>query len=106
MKISDRLKLCRLKLGLSQEEVGKLTNISQPSYQKIEKGLVKTPTRLQKLAEVFKTTPEWLLFGVGEPPEYIEGEKKEQIDKEIKDGRELIKCIKIIFKVLKKYESW
>jgi len=73
MNIADRTKICREKLGLSQGKVAKLLGISQPSYQRLERGDVQNPKQLDKLAEIYKATPQWIKFGVGEPPAYLKG---------------------------------
>ena len=71
MKLSERAKMCREALKLSQEKVAELLGISQPSYQRLEKGEVENPKNLNKLAEIYKTPPEWLKFGTGSPPGYL-----------------------------------
>lgn len=71
MKLADRVKICREKIGLSQERVAELLGVSQPSYQRLEKGGVKNPKHLNEIAEIYHTSPEWLKFGVGTPPEYL-----------------------------------
>ncbi|WP_172622762.1 LexA family protein [Aquicella siphonis] len=71
MKLSDRAKLCREKLNLTQGEVAEFIGISQPSYQRLEKGGVANPRKIDRLAAVLKASPEWLKFGTGNPPEYL-----------------------------------
>lgn len=71
MKISERVKLCRQALSLTQPQVAELLSVSQPAYQRLEKGGVKNPKMLHKLAEIFQTTPQWLQYGVGKSPEYL-----------------------------------
>ena len=73
MDISDRTRACREKLGLSQGKVAKLLGITQPSYQRLEKGDVKNPKQLDRLAEIYQTTPQWIKYGVGSPPTYLKG---------------------------------
>ncbi|MHB1222217.1 MAG: LexA family protein [Gammaproteobacteria bacterium] len=64
--MNDRIKLLREEVGLTQAEVSSYLHISQPAYQRIEKGSVKNPRELESLAALFKTTPEYLLFGAKE----------------------------------------
>lgn len=67
MKIADRVKKRRMELGLSQQEIADFLRIRQPSIQRLEKGLVRNPKYLARLAEILKVTPEWLQFGIGQP---------------------------------------
>lgn len=71
MKLSNRVKLCREALGLSQERVAELIGVSQPSYARIEKGEVSNPKHLDKLAEIYQTTPQWIKYGSGNSPKYL-----------------------------------
>lgn len=67
MKIGDRVKLRRLELGLSQEDLAEEIGISYQSIGQWESG--KTAPRQNKLpvlALTLKTTQEWLQFGSGE----------------------------------------
>lgn len=65
MDISDRVKQRRKELGLSQERLAELLHVKQPSIQKLEKGRVRNPKYLKRLAMILKTTQEWLQFGIG-----------------------------------------
>ncbi|MBM7070904.1 helix-turn-helix domain-containing protein [Shewanella sp. 202IG2-18] len=64
--IGQRIRAAREKLNLSQEELGRLMEISFQSVQQWESGKT-TPraSRMRRLASVLKTTPNWLQFGLG-----------------------------------------
>lgn len=46
--------------GLSQNDLARLSGISQQNIGSIEKGLVKNPGRIVELADALHTTAEWL----------------------------------------------
>ena len=45
MNMGERLKELRLKKGATQEEVGKIINVTKPTIMKYEKGLVENLKR-------------------------------------------------------------
>ena len=55
MNMGERLKELRLKKGATQEEVGKIINVTKPTIMKYEKGLVENLKRssIEKLAKYF-----------------------------------------------------
>lgn len=63
MTIGERIKECREKLGLSQEEVAlKMGYSSRSTINKIEKGLSDvTQSKVIEFAKVLQTTPEYLM---------------------------------------------
>ena len=63
MDMGKRLKELRLKKGATQEEVGKVINVTKPTIMKYEKGLVENLKRssIEKLAEYFNVTPSYLM---------------------------------------------
>lgn len=63
--LSERVKLLRKELNLTQAEVAERMGVAQQSYDAIEKGKSKRPRNLEKLAYALLTTPEYLLFGLG-----------------------------------------
>mgnify|MGYP000879695454 CR=1 FL=1 len=69
MGLTDRIKSRRLKLHISQKELGELLGYSPNNnyFYKIERGAKGLPlSKLCKLAEVLETTPNWLLGWGGE----------------------------------------
>lgn len=48
--IRERIRLCRLQKGYSQEYMGQILNISQYAYHKIENG--KTKLHIEKLLKI------------------------------------------------------
>lgn len=74
--LGQRVKVCRLTLkkihgGFTQKIIAGQLGMEQPSYSEIEAGFTSQPRNVQKLAEILKTTPEWLQFGSGNPPSYL-----------------------------------
>lgn len=58
----ERLKECRLKLGITKQEAAKRIQISQPAYLRYEAG-TRTPSiqTISKMAEVFSTSTDYLI---------------------------------------------
>lgn len=63
MDMGKRLKELRLKKGVTQEEVGKVINVTKPTIMKYEKGLVENLKRssIEKLAKYFEVAPSYLM---------------------------------------------
>lgn len=64
MNLSDRVRQKRKELGLSQQELAKLTGMAQSAIGQIENGRNKRTTKILELAEALQTTPEYLLNGI------------------------------------------
>ena len=58
----ERLKECRLKLGITKQEAAKRIQISQPAYLRYEAG-TRNPSvqTVAKMAEVFSTSTDYLI---------------------------------------------
>lgn len=58
----ERLKECRLRLGITKQEAAKRIQISQPAYLRYEAGS-RTPSIqiISKMAEVFSTSTDYLI---------------------------------------------
>lgn len=63
MDMGKRLKELRLQKGATQEEVGKVINVTKPTIMKYEKGLVENLKRssIEKLAKYFNVAPSYLM---------------------------------------------
>lgn len=61
--LSDRIKLRRSELKLTQAELAELAGTKQQTIQQVESGLTKRPRRLIELAVALQCDPGWLLFG-------------------------------------------
>lgn len=74
-QISERLRQSREYVGLSQEEVSSALGISRPAVTNIESGQRKVEaTELVKLAQLYRSTVEYLLTGkdsMAEAPEQL-----------------------------------
>ncbi len=58
----DRLKECRLKLGITKQEAAKRIQISQPAYLRYEAGSRNPSIQIiSKMAEVFSTSTDYLI---------------------------------------------
>lgn len=64
--LAERLKYAREQRNLTQQEIAKLANMSQPAYYKVESGKTTRTTYLNELANVLKLNPNWLATGEGE----------------------------------------
>ena len=64
--IGERIRSAREQLGLTLKEVADGVGVSFQSVQQWEDGTSSPKkTRLNNLAKVLETTPEWLIFGAG-----------------------------------------
>lgn len=63
MNMGERIKDLRLKKGATQEEVGKIIDVSKATIMKYEKGLVENLKRssIEKLAKYFNVKPSYLM---------------------------------------------
>lgn len=66
MELKDRLKSARKEQKLTQVEVSKAVGITQASYSELERGLVKSTSKIVEIANLFKVNPTWLATGQGE----------------------------------------
>lgn len=58
----DRLKECRLRLGITKQEAAKRIQISQPAYLRYEAGSRNPSIQIiSKMAEVFSTSTDYLI---------------------------------------------
>ncbi|WII95967.1 XRE family transcriptional regulator [Moraxella haemolytica] len=64
--LAQRLKYARELANLSQQEVAKRANISQPTYFKIENGSTLKPRNILEIAQALKVNAHWLATGEGE----------------------------------------
>jgi len=61
--LGQRVKELRLKQGLTQQEVADKLSTSNMNIANIESGRVKNPRNLTELAEILKSSPNYLLGG-------------------------------------------
>jgi transcriptional regulator with XRE-family HTH domain len=61
--LKENIKSRRLELNLTLEEVAKQLNTSKPTVQRYESGVIDNIPfdKIDKLAEILKVTPSWLL---------------------------------------------
>lgn len=80
MTIGKRIRYERLKRNLSQEELAKALSTTKQAIYKYENGIVTNipMDKISKLAELFNTTPAYLMGWEKESPstEHDEGEEK------------------------------
>lgn len=63
----ERLKECRLKLGITKQEAAKRIQISQPAYLRYEAGTRNPSIQIiAKMAEVFSTSTDYLIGNTAE----------------------------------------
>ena len=60
MELKDRLKAARKYARLTQMEVSDKVEISQGTYSQLERGLVKSTSKIVELADLFGVNPVWL----------------------------------------------
>lgn len=66
MELKDRLKAARKYARLTQMEVSDKVEISQGTYSQLERGLVKSTSKIVELADLFGVNPVWLSTGAGD----------------------------------------
>ena len=61
--MGNRIRECRRKAGLSQEELGIILGVKSAAIGKYEKGIVENIPRssIAKMAELFNVKPSWLM---------------------------------------------
>lgn len=64
--LAKRVKSARLRQGLKQEDLAKLSGLKQSDISKIENGLILKTTGLVALSKALRCDPEWLATGEGE----------------------------------------
>ena len=97
--LAERLKYAREQRNLTQQEIAKLANMSQPAYYKVESGKTTRTTYLNELANVLKVNPNWLSTGQGEmtaKPTIAELQAKINEMQGKVDGVELANPIKLV----------
>jgi transcriptional regulator with XRE-family HTH domain len=69
VKLGERVRRARRRLGISQSELARLCDMSAPSISNIETGDTKAlrGKTLMQFASVLKVTPEWLTSGRDAP---------------------------------------
>ena len=64
----ERLKECRLRLGITKQEAAKKIQISQPAYLRYEAGSRNPSIQIiSKMAEVFSTSTDYLIGKSSDP---------------------------------------
>lgn len=66
LMLKDRLQWARKNARLTQMDVVEKVKISQGTYSQLERGIVKSTTKIAQLADLFGVNPMWLSTGVGE----------------------------------------
>lgn len=66
MSIGERVKLKRLEMGLSQEELAVKSGTTQQSIVNVETGKTKSPRNILDLARALNVSPEYLKDGVAD----------------------------------------
>jgi transcriptional regulator with XRE-family HTH domain len=63
MGFKENLKIRRLELNMTLEEISKQLNISKPTLQRYESGVISNVPfdKIEKLAEILQVTPSWLM---------------------------------------------
>jgi len=61
MKVQDRIKELRIASKKTQEEVAKLLDVPRPTYAKWERDIHPDYSMLQKIANLYQTTVDYLL---------------------------------------------
>lgn len=81
--MGKRIKECRERLGLTQEELGEKLGLQRAAINKYEKGHVENMKRatIKKMADIFGVSPNWLMgFDQEEFDDEIPTEKSALLD--------------------------
>ncbi|MBS7782418.1 MULTISPECIES: helix-turn-helix domain-containing protein [Providencia] len=61
--LSERIKIRRVQLDLTQSELAEMVGLKQQSIQQIESGLIKRPRFIVEIATALQCDPSWLISG-------------------------------------------
>lgn len=70
--LGERFLKARRQLRLTQREVAKRKGTIQQTVAKIENGSIKNPNDMDSYAEILGVKAEWLLYGTGEAPLWLD----------------------------------
>ena len=65
MNMADRIKQRMQKLGITQDELAKQAELTQPAIFKLLAGKTQRTTRLAEIAKALEVRPQWLATGEG-----------------------------------------
>lgn len=65
MELKERLKLSRKHAGLTQAQVADTVGLTQATYSQLERGIVKSTSKIVEIANLLKVNPTWLATGEG-----------------------------------------
>lgn len=71
MSLADNIRIARENKGLSQDDLADLIEVSQQTIGKIEKGIIKNPRNIKKIASALDVSIDWLLTGGNSQPHSI-----------------------------------
>lgn len=66
MELKDRLKLSRKNAGFTQIQVSEAVKMTQATYSQLERGIVKSTSKIVEIAQILNVNPNWLATGEGE----------------------------------------
>ncbi|MBC8947309.1 MULTISPECIES: helix-turn-helix transcriptional regulator [Xenorhabdus] len=61
--LSERVKIRRSEMNMTQSELAAIVGIRQQAIQSIEAGLTRRPRFILELSRALKCDPEWLQYG-------------------------------------------
>lgn len=82
MNISERVKMRRAELGITQAELASLTGTSQQAIQQLEDGKIRRPRYIVELASALKCDVRWLLLSEAKSENDLNISKENQIPAE------------------------
>lgn len=65
MELKERLKSSRKHAGLTQAQVADTVGLTQATYSQLERGIVKSTSKIVEIANLLKVNPTWLATGEG-----------------------------------------
>lgn len=99
MELKDRLKLSRKNAGFTQIQVSEAVKMAQATYSQLERGIVKSTSKIVEIAQILNVNPNWLATGQGEmtaKPTIAELQAKINEMQGKVDGVELANPIKLV----------
>jgi transcriptional regulator with XRE-family HTH domain len=72
--LGDRIKVRRKELGISQEQLGKLSGLAQPTISSLERNDASNTRNIASVAHALQVNALWLQTGVGDPKSLLKGE--------------------------------
>lgn len=91
--LSERLREARAKTNLSQGDVAKAVEMSQPNYSDLEAGNQSGTSKIVEIADVLRVSPRWLAMGAIDDSAPTISELESEIIKIFRENKKMKRLI-------------